>query len=224
VNKVISLQNVSLVRNGASILQNVNWEVTTGEHWAVLGPNGAGKTMLMKVITGYEWPSNGTVNVLSQQFGETDLSELRKKIGFVSGDLEQRMVDKNIPAQDVVLSGHFGSIGLYDKVSKTLQKQAEKLLRRVGLVGKAKQPFSLLSSGEKRRILIARSLMADPKLLLLDEPCAGLDKKSRTQFLELINKLAGVKNGPTVVFVTHHDDEIVPSITNVLRLEKGKRV
>lgn len=224
MSKVISLKNVSLTRSGISILRSVTWDVNEGEHWAVLGPNGAGKTMLMKVITGYEWPSTGEVHVLSQQFGKTELSELRKKIGFVSSDMEQRMTEKNMPAADVVFSGHFGSIGLYDKVSPSLRKQGETLMRQVGLLEKAKQPFSLLSSGEKRRILIARSLMHNPKLLLLDEPCAGLDQKARIDFLQFVNKLAKTKNGPTIVFVTHHDDEIVPAITNVLRLEKGKRV
>lgn len=221
-NAVLKLNNVSLIKDKKVILKNLVWEVKKGEHWIVLGGNGAGKTMLLKMLAGYIWPSKGELFVLGKKFGEVDLSELRQTIGWVSFDLQSKMPE--VTAFETVLSGYFASIGLYQKPTETVLKRANRLLRFVGLTRLKDGLFLILSTGEQKRVLIARSLMSKPKLLLLDEPCAGLDVKARKQFLEFIEKLAKMNGGPTIIFVTHHLDEIVPSMTHVLALKKGEIV
>lgn len=220
---VLKLNKVSLIKDKHFILKDLNWEVKTGEHWVVLGANGSGKTMLLKMLSGYIWPSKGEIFVLGKKFGEVDLSELRQTIGWVSFDLQQKMLQK-IKVIEVVISGYFASIGLYKKPSEEVLKRAEDLLKFVGLSKHKNSLFPTLSYGEQKKALIVRSLMSNPKLLLLDEPCSGLDLKAREEFLEFIEKLAKRKNGPTIIFVTHHLDEIIPSMSHVIALKKGQIV
>lgn len=217
---VLKLNNVSLTRGKKVILRDLDWEVKKGEHWAVLGANGSGKTMLLKMLSGYIWPSRGEIFVLGKKFGSVDLSKLRQTIGWVSFELQQKMSE--ISAFEVILSGYYASIGLYQKPTATVLKKAESLIRFVGLKEHKDSLFSLLSYGEQKKVLIARSLMSKPKLLLLDEPCSGLDMRARKKFLGFIEKIAKMKSGPAIIFVTHHIEEIVPSIENVLALKKGK--
>lgn len=218
-NAVLKLNNVSLIKNKRFILKDLTWEVKKGEHWAVLGANGCGKTMLLKMLSGYIWPSKGEIFVLGQKFGEVDLSKLRQTIGWVSFDLQQKMSE--VKAIDVVLSGYFASIGLYQRPTDTALKGADSLIKFIGLAKHKNRLFASLSYGEQKKVLIARSLMGKPKLLLLDEPCSGLDIKAREEFLEFVERLASTENGPTIIFVTHHIDEIVSVIKNVLALKNG---
>ncbi|MBI2597217.1 ABC transporter ATP-binding protein [Candidatus Daviesbacteria bacterium] len=219
---MIKLTGVSLARNKRVILEDLNWEVKKGEHWAVLGGNGAGKTMLLKMLSGYLWPSKGEIFVLGKKFGEVDLSALRQTIGWVSFDLQK--VVGEVSACEVVLSGYFASIGLYKKPTEQILKRADKLLKFVGLKEHKDNLFSHLSYGEQKKILIARSLISKPKLLLLDEPCSGLDMKAREEFLLFVDKVAKQKNGPTIILVTHHLEEIIPGMTHVLALKQGQIV
>lgn len=217
---ILQFKNISLLKNKQHILKNINWEVKKGEHWVILGANGSGKTMMLKMLSGYIWPSEGEIFVLGKKFGEVDLSTLRQTIGWVSFDLQTKMPE--ITTFEVVLSGYFASIGLYQKPTDAVSKKAKGLIRFVGLKEHKDNLFSLLSYGEQKKVLIARSLMNKPKLLLLDEPCSGLDMRARKKFLGFIEKIAKMKSGPTIIFVTHHIEEIVPGIKNVLALKKGK--
>lgn len=230
---ITRVDNVTLRRNGKTILSNIDWNINNREHWVIFGQNGSGKTMLLKLLMGYEWPSEGTISVLGNQFGEIDLRELRKTIGFVSSALQQEM-QQQISVFEVVLSGYFASIGLYEKPPVKVRKKAQELMKFLEINTLAKQLFPLLSYGEQKRVLIARSLMHDPQLLILDEPCSGLDIRSREHFLSFIERLGNKKTGPvspgasrggpTIIFVTHHIEEITPCFTHILCLKNGKVV
>ncbi|MET3318938.1 UNVERIFIED_ORG: iron complex transport system ATP-binding protein [Peribacillus simplex] len=222
-NNVISLKSINWKRNGNQILNGVSWEVQTGEHWALLGLNGSGKTSLLKMITGYQWPnSGGEVSVLGNIFGKTNIPELRKSIGWVSSSLDQEYQSRpNDTALEVVLSGKFASIGLYEEITENDIKKANKLLDQFRIKHLSNQFIQSLSQGEKRKAMIARALMSSPRLLILDEPCNGLDIYSKEELLTTIEDLTATPNGPTILYVTHHIEEIVPSITHALLINSG---
>ncbi|WP_026582319.1 ABC transporter ATP-binding protein [Bacillus sp. J33] len=222
---VISLNNISWKRNGKKILDKVSWEVQKGEHWALLGLNGSGKTTILNLITGYQWPNEGQVTVLGNLFGKTNIPELRRSIGWVSTSLDDKFQFR--PADttlEIVLSGKFASIGLYEDITQNDLDQAKALMKQLGISHVENQTLTSLSQGEKRKAMIARALMSSPRLLILDEPCNGLDIFSKEELLSSIEKLMAQPGGPTILYVTHHIEEIVPSISHVMLLNSGKVV
>lgn len=219
--KIVSFKNVSWRRSGEEILSNLNWEMEQHQHWAILGLNGSGKTSLLNIVTGYQFPTAGEVAVLGNVFGKTNLPELRREIGFVSSSLDRFSNSLNYEtAEDVILSGKFASIGLYEEVTRDDIEKAESLLYSLRLEYLKGKHFRLLSQGEKRRVLIARALMANPKILILDEPCTGLDILSREEVLQLMKEI--VKNNCHLIYVSHHIEELVEEITHALLLHDGK--
>ncbi|MCX6695886.1 MAG: ABC transporter ATP-binding protein [Candidatus Altiarchaeota archaeon] len=218
--KILELRGISLTIGGKSILQDVSWSIGKGEHWALLGENGSGKTTILKIVTGYLWPTKGDVHVLGKHFGEIDLRELRKSIGFVASAIHDR-VPFNDSAIEVVLSGRYASIGLWEKPSAADVKRARGLIAFMECNGLEDRSFGTLSQGEQQRILIARALMPDPRLLILDEPCVSLDLAARERFLKTVSKLCR-KKGLTLIYVTHHIEEIVPEVTHAVILKKGE--
>ncbi|PWW31974.1 iron complex transport system ATP-binding protein [Cytobacillus oceanisediminis] len=220
---VICLNSISWKRNGKEILHNVSWEVEKGQHWAVLGLNGSGKTTLLKMITGYEWPNGGQVSVLGNLYGKTNIPELRRSIGWVSTSLDDKFQFRpSDTALEIILSGKFASIGLYEDITQKDLDKAIELMERFNIRHVENQTLTCLSQGEKRKAMIARALMASPKLLILDEPCNGLDIYSKEELLSSIEKMMAQPDGPTVLYVTHHIEEIVPSISHALLLKEGK--
>ncbi|MBW7473847.1 ABC transporter ATP-binding protein [Paenibacillus oenotherae] len=220
---VIQLQNVHW-RNGSShLLRDVSWQVKPGEHWALLGLNGSGKTTLLKMINGYIWPSEGTVSVLGHRFGEVDLRDLRKLIGWVSSSLQEQLYGTD-KAQHVVISGKYATIGLYERLSEEDLGQAEGLMKTLGCGHLWDREFRTCSQGEKQKLLIARALMAQPRILILDEPCNGLDLFSREKLLDSIEELTLQERTPTLIYVTHHTEEILPVFSHTLLLRKGEAV
>lgn len=221
--KIISIQDVYLTRGGNQILQGIYWDIKDGEQWAILGLNGSGKTSLLNIVAGYHFPTTGHVEVLGNIFGKTNLPELRKKIGFVSSSLDRfsQMVN-NETVERVIVSGKFASFGIYDKVTDEDWAKADALLTSLRLHYLKGKPYHLLSQGEQRRILIARALMSDPQILVLDEPCSGLDILSREELLSLTNEI--VQHNCHIIYVTHHIEELVNTITHVLLLHDGKGV
>jgi iron complex transport system ATP-binding protein len=213
----------SFRRDGVDILRGVEWTIESGQHWAVLGPNGSGKTSLARILGAYEWPSEGAVEVLGDRFGRTDLRELRKKIGLVSSALEPRFPDAE-DARSIVLSGLEASIGKNRAFTSAEEARALSALEAVGAAHLERRPFGVLSQGERQRVLIARALVAAPRLLVLDEPCEGLDPVARERFLEDLSRLCAGREGPTMVLVTHHLEEIPPFVTHVLLLSGGETV
>ncbi|MGG1635795.1 ABC transporter ATP-binding protein [Paenibacillus sp. NRS-1760] len=218
---IIDIHNVSWEQNNNKILEQISWKVNEGEHWCLLGLNGSGKTTLLNMINGYIWPSEGSMEVLGKKFGEFDLRELRKSIGWVSTSLQQKLYGSET-ALKIVLSGKFATIGLYDQTDSADMIQAEELMRTLGCTALMERTYNTLSQGEKQRVLIARALMASPKLLILDEPCTGLDVFAREQLLQMIAAVAGEQNAPTIIYVTHHVEEILPCFAKTLLIKKGK--
>jgi iron complex transport system ATP-binding protein len=222
---VISLKNIVWHRNGKDILKNVSWDVQNGEHWALLGLNGSGKTSILKMITGYQWPNGGEITVLGNLFGKTNIPELRKSIGWVSSSLDDQYQSRpSDTTLEVVLSGKFASIGLYEEITEQDIEKATEFLQRFRIRHLANQLISSLSQGERRKAMIARALMSSPKLLILDEPCNGLDIYSKEELLSTIEEMLATPGGPTLLYVTHHIEEIVPSITNALLIRSGEVV
>lgn len=217
----LRIENITFHRDGVTILDNVNWEITHGEHWALLGANGSGKTSLLKIITAYEWPHEGTVEVMGERFGQTDVRELRKRIGWVTNSLTQ-MIPDHATALEVAVSGIEASIGLYRDFSEEEIARGRESLRRLSAERIAHRPYGVLSQGERQRALIARALTARPELLILDEPCVGLDPAAREQFLADLDALATSPDSPLLIMVTHHIEEIPRFVTHAHLLREGR--
>ncbi len=219
---ILELENVSLRRDGKWILQDINWKVKKGQNWVLFGLNGAGKTSILDLLNAYAFPTKGKMSVLGMEFGQTYLAEkLRVQIGFVSSSIQQKF-RLNDNAFEVVLSGAFASIGLYESLTDEMRDKAILLLKNLGCFEYANRHYGTLSQGEKQRVLIARSLMADPSLLILDEPTNGLDFIARESLLESIEHIAKSPDSPTIIYVTHHIEEILPIFDKTLLLKEGK--
>lgn len=217
---IIEIDNIHWRRGDELILRNICWRVRNGEHWALLGLNGSGKTTLLNMITGYLWPTEGHVAVLGHRFGTVDLRELRKRIGWVSSSFQERIHPRE-KALDVVLSGLYASIGLFEHPDPASVDKALELMESLGCRHTADRAYTTCSHGEKQKLLIARALMAEPQLLILDEPCTGLDFVARESLLHDIAELGRRPGGPTLLYVTHHVEEIVPEFTHTLLLRNG---
>ncbi|CEH31298.1 putative ABC transporter ATP-binding protein YlmA [compost metagenome] len=219
---IIDIKNVSWKRDKTYILQDITWSVQPGEHWVIMGLNGSGKTSLLNIINGYMWPTKGEVSVLGKKFGEYDLRKLRQSIGWVSTSMQEKLY-KNETVENIVLSGKVASMGLlYEEQQAEDYEKAYYLLNQMGCCGMEKRIYESLSQGEKQRVLIARALMASPKLLILDEPATGLDIFAREQLLERVQDMGSQPGGPTLIYVSHHVEEIVPIFHHVLLLKKGR--
>ena len=218
---VVELEHVCFCRKEREILSDVSWKIEPGQHWALLGANGSGKTSLLKILTGYAWPTFGTVRVLGERFGACDVPKLRKVIGWVSSAMTQRLPaqDKSI---DVVVSGLDASLGLYRHITPEEKTKSLEVLKQLRVEAIAEQSYGTLSQGEMQKVLIARALVCEPKLLILDEPCIGLDPAARQRFMNDLAVLAKQEDAPTMILVTHHIEEIDPWIRNVLLLKNGK--
>ncbi len=221
---VLQMTGVGVVRDRATLLTDVDWTVRTGERWVVLGPNGAGKTTLLQLAGATQLPTRGEVVLLDQRFGEADLGELRTRVGLSSTALADRVPPQET-ALDVVVTAAHGVVGrwssTYDEVETV---RAADLLGRVGMRAFAARRWGSLSEGERKRVLLARALMTDPELLLLDEPSAGLDLGAREALLRLLARLAADPAGPPRVLVTHHVEEVPAGTTHALLLARGRVV
>jgi iron complex transport system ATP-binding protein len=225
VKNLISCQLVGYRQQGVEILSDINWQIERGQHWAVLGPNGSGKTTLLRIACGYLWPTSGRVLRLGQEL--IDLGELRRSIGWISS----AMIAEIPPADtglETVVSGRLAQFGLKHlpgaaPVEADYADAADELVR-LNCGSLADKPFGILSQGERQQVLIARACMARPFLLVLDEPCAGMDPGVRERFLGWLDgRLNKAEHSaPTTILVTHHIEEIVPGIQNTLILSSGR--
>jgi iron complex transport system ATP-binding protein len=218
---VLEFDDVSLTRDGTTILDHVSWQVTSDQRWVVLGPNGAGKTTMLQVAASFLHPSSGRAVVLDERLGATDVFDLRPRIGFASTALARR-IPGNERVLDVVMTASYSVTGRwneeYDEVDV---RRAERVLREWHLDGFGDRLFGTLSDGEQKRVQIARAIMTDPELLLLDEPAASLDLGAREELLQLLGAYASQPASPAMVMVTHHVEEIPPGFTHALLLRKG---
>lgn len=218
---IVELKNVSVIRNYKYLLKDINWKIKAGEHWVIFGLNGAGKTMLLNMLNGYIFPSKGELKVLGKTVGQYDMRKLRKSIGWVSSSIQEKFHDYST-AMDIVMSGKFATVDLYDEVTEEDRIHAKNCLKMLNALFLADREYRTFSQGEKQRVLIARGLMAQPELLILDEPCTGLDIIAREQLLEIIKNLSEDENAPTLIYVTHHTEEILPTFSHTLLLKRGE--
>jgi len=218
---IINIKDVSISRNAKYILKDIDWTVKDGEHWAILGLNGSGKTTLLNMINGYIFPSKGDVSVLGKSFGEYDLRELRKSIGWVSTALAEKLYG-NETAMEIVVSGRYASIGLFEDPMDEDVEYSMEIMDLLDCIHLSDRLYNTLSQGEKQRVLIARGLMAKPELLILDEPCSGLDIFSRERLLSTIDNLGKSENAPTLIYVTHQTEEILPIFSHTLLMRRGE--
>jgi iron complex transport system ATP-binding protein len=220
----VQLTDVSLVRAGTTILDSVSWSVEDDQRWVVLGPNGAGKTSLLRIAAGYLHPTSGEAVVLGEPLGATDVFELRPRVGFSSS-----AVAKQLPATetvlDVVVTAAFAIAGRWREEYEDIDvRRARRVLTEWKLDGLADRAFGKLSDGEQKRVQIARSIMTDPELLLLDEPAASLDLGAREELVTLLGGYASSPYAPAMVLVTHHVEEIPTGFTHALVLSGGSVV
>lgn len=222
--RVLSMSGVGVRRGTSHLLHGVDWDVDHLERWAVIGPNGAGKTTALSIAATRLFPTVGTVEVLGETMGRVDVNEIRPRIGFASAALT-RDLPMHESAVDVVMTGAYAITGRWQEEYHALDvERAQTLLREWGGSSYADRPFASLSEGERKRVLIARALMCDPELLLLDEPGAGLDLAGREELVSLLAVFATEPSSPTLIVVTHHLEEIPPGITHALLLAAGRVV
>jgi iron complex transport system ATP-binding protein len=218
---VLDLKGVTVRRGGKAILDAVDWRVNEGERWVVLGRNGAGKTTLLQVAAARLHPTSGTADVLGERLGRVDTSELRTRLGLASAALAES-IPRDETVRDVVLTAAYGVTGRWrERYEEFDTERADDLLRAFGVEGLADRLFGTLSEGERKRAQIARSLMTDPEVLLLDEPAAGLDLGGREELVGALGELAGDPRSPVLVLVTHHVEEIPPGFTHLVLLRDG---
>ena len=218
-NTALKVEGVWVWRGERALLSEVSWRVEQGERWVVLGPNGAGKSTLLKVVTGEMFPTQGVAEVLGSKLGHVDVRELRKRMGF-TGAFVNEAFRSEIPAIEAVMAGkHAARETWWHSYTPADRERAEGLLALLGCASLATAPFGNCSSGERQRILLARTLMADPELLILDEPTAGLDLQGRE---DLLGSLTQLDPSLTMLLVTHHVEEIPPTATHILLLNNGK--
>ncbi|MDT5241491.1 MAG: iron complex transport system ATP-binding protein [Mycobacterium sp.] len=221
---LIDFAKVSLRRGGQTLVGPITWAVELDERWVVIGPNGAGKTSLLRIAAAMEHPSSGTAYVLGEKLGRTDMSELRSRVGLSSSALSQRVPDHEV-VRDLVVSAGYAVLGRWrEKYEDIDYEQAVDMLESLGAEHLAERTYGTLSEGERKRVLIARSLMTDPELLLLDEPAAGLDLGGREELVARLADLAADPDAPATVLVTHHVEEIPQGFSHCLLLSEGKAV
>ena len=208
---------------GLRAVDGVSFHVDEGEFVGLIGPNGCGKTSLLASLTGYKFPTSGDIYILGNTFGENDWTELRTHIGLVSSTLNKLMAEDE-PVMETVVSGKYAMIDLWHDPSAADIRTARAILKRIECLHLANRPWAQLSQGERQRALIGRALMAKPKLLMLDEPCAGLDPVAREHFLQFLDRLGQQRNSPSIILITHHTEEIMPVFTHALLIRDGRNV
>ncbi|MEU4389602.1 ABC transporter ATP-binding protein [Kribbella sp. NPDC023855] len=221
---VAEMAGVSIVRGDALLLDGVDWSIEETDRWVVIGPNGAGKTTMLQILAAQMHPTAGVVGLLGEVLGAIDVFELRPRIGLTSAALADRL-PKGERVADVVVSASYAVLGRWREEYDDLDHQrAKELLTELGIGHLSERTFGTLSEGERKRVQIARALMTDPELMLLDEPAAGLDLTGREHLVRSLSSIATAEGAPAMVLVTHHVEEIPPGFTHALLLKQGRVV
>ena len=220
--KILSYKNVSFRRDGREILKNINWEIKKDENWGLLGLNGSGKSTLLSMIPAYTFATSGEVSVFEKKFGTCVWADVKEKVGFVSSSLNTFSDSlNNQTLNNIVLSGKYNSIGIYQEITEKDREKANNIIKDFKLSHLKLNKYITLSQGEQRKTLLARAFMNEPSLLILDEPCSGLDIRAREMFLKTLEEN---KSDIPFIYVTHQIEEIISSITHVAILDNGEIV
>ena len=219
---LMKAENLGLKKGSKYILKNIDWDIHAGENWVLFGLNGCGKTTLLAILAGYQSGNEGSNYLFGKMVDYDNYAELRKQVGFVSSSFFDRYLEKETVA-DIVLAGKFGTLGIVGDITDADVRKAKAFLRMLGLEKKMRYPYDCLSKGQQQRVLIARAMMHEPQVLLLDEPCSGLDIIAREVFLHNIQDLAE-QNGMAIIYVTHHTEEILPFFHKAALMKDGELV
>jgi iron complex transport system ATP-binding protein len=219
---LVALEDVTVLRSGRAIIDRLSWSVNTGERWVIIGPNGAGKTTVLSLLSSYLFPSSGSVSILGDTLGRVDSAEIKMRVGMTSASLLSRLPEDE-RVGDIVLSSAYAVFGRWnEEYDPWDESRSSALLATLGVKELRDRIFFTLSEGEKKRVMIARALMPDPELLLMDEPAAGLDLGGREDLLQRISAFAADPSAPATITVTHHLEEIPAGTSHLLVLKSGR--
>ena len=219
--QVLRFSNASLVRDGNTIVNNLNWEVTSDQRWIILGANGAGKTSVLDMASGWDVPTSGQVTVLDEDLASADSEWLRPRVGYASSSMAKRIPPTETVSDAVITAAYAAAERRGEQFEDLDIRRARRVLAEWRLESLSDRTLVSLSEGEAKRMQIARSIMTDPELLLLDEPTAGLDLGSREEIMQMLGYFAGNPSAPAIVMVTHHVEEIPRGFTHVLLMKNG---
>lgn len=221
---LIDFTDVVFTRGGRNLVGPVTWQVELDERWVIIGPNGAGKTTLIRMAAAEEFPSSGDARLMGEQLGKTDMRDLRSMIGVSSSSLGNRIPD-NEKVADLVISASYAILGRWREDYEEMDfDQATEILEQVGAMHLADRTWGTLSEGERKRVMVARALMTNPELLILDEPTAGMDLGGREDLVAYLGELAMDPDAPAIVMITHHVEEIPSGFTHAMLLDEGSIV
>lgn len=218
---MIQIQNLSYLRNDESILNQINLEILPGQHWIILGRNGAGKTTLINLLYGYIWPSSGKITVFGTEYGTEPLRPIQEQIGILQSNQQSNLLQRNLTTLEILISGLHSNLGIYREITDKDIATAETLLEQNELSHLKDRNFQILSSGEKSKILLLRSIIRKPKVLILDEPTSSLDIKACYEFFKLLEKII-VKQNVTCVQIVHRLEDIPKYFTHIAMMKKGE--
>lgn len=219
--RIIHIDHITMKRGHKIVLEDFSWETHQGEHWFILGENGCGKTTLVEIVAGYAWPQKGEVHVLGKRYGEVNLCDLRKRIGYVSPWIFSRM-NNRILLRDVVASGLDASAGFWGDLDGAVIRKVKRSLRFFGIQDLYDRPFGQCSSGQQLKAMLARALFNNPRIVILDEPFAQLDIGARLNMYAHLQQLSEHRNAPQVIMITHHLEDIQPFFTHGMIMKEGK--
>ncbi|MCB1179439.1 MAG: ATP-binding cassette domain-containing protein [Leptospiraceae bacterium] len=220
---VIKIQNLNYEKDQRVILNSFNWEISKNENWVILGKNGSGKTSLINLIYGYNWPTSGEITVFGNKYGEVSIKEIRKKIGILESSHQESRLQRNLTVKDIISSGLLGTIGIYQDITEEEGIKVDGLINSNPWIKNRNQRFDTLSSGEKKKVLLLRSLINEPDILILDEPCSSLDIHSREDFFLTLEENRRIRNFQSIL-ITHRTDEIPDYFSHILMINEGKMV